>query len=167
MAYQVYIGSAGICPDCDKPTEVWIASVLQEPRTRPWRVPRDLLRLIYQGVVRSYKHARVRAKSDADKKKIPKKTKTKTFTCVKCSHKAQKLYWAEILEGGVVGPFCKKCLRLALNTLSDERGLKDDIPIYVVPGRKSALMVARSALLLRPPNTEVVSLPSDDEVVLF
>jgi hypothetical protein len=164
MSYRLYLGPCGTCPDCDELTEVQLASVLGEPKQRDWEVPRDLLRLIYQGLVRSHTYARTRTRSDADK---PTKTKTKVFTCVKCRHKAQKLHWAEILDGGVVGPFCKKCLRLALDTLSDERGLKDDVPIYIVPGRKSSLTIARSALLLRPPDPEVVSLPSDDEVVLF
>lgn len=164
--YRLYVGPTGRCPDCDELTEVRIASVLGEPRSTPWEVPSDLLRLIYEGIVKSHKYARVRVKSDADKAKAGK-TKTKVFTCVRCVHKAQKLHWAEILSGGVVGPFCKKCLHEALNSLSDERGLRDDVPIYVVPGRKSSLHKAKAALLLRPADQGVEPLPTDDEVVLF
>jgi hypothetical protein len=166
MTYRIYTGPCGRCPDCDELTEVRLASVLGEPKTTAWEIHADLLHLIYQGVVRSYGHARIRAKSDADKRK-KLKTKNKTFKCLRCTYTATPLHWAEVLDGAVIGPFCKKCLRLALNTLSDDRGLKDDVPIYVVPGRKEILTVAKAALLLRPTATDVDPLPSDDEVVLF
>ena len=167
MSYRLYLGPVGKCPDCEEPTEIQLSSVLGDPRRQSWEVPRDLIRLIYQGVVRNYAYARVRVKSDADRKKTPARAKTKSLNCARCEHKPRMLHWAEILDGGVVGPFCKNCLRLALDSLSDERGLKDDVPIYVMPSRKSSLTIARSALLLRPPSPDADPLPSDDEVVLF
>ena len=77
-----------------------------------------------------------------------------------------KFYWAEVVPGGVIGQFCKRCLLDAVHDFYGVRGLTEDIPIYVMPANKKILNKAKATLLLYEPPLEA-ELPEDDEVVLF
>ena len=46
----VYEGPVGLCPCCNKPTEVRRASTLGEPQPPGWVVPDDVLGVIYREV---------------------------------------------------------------------------------------------------------------------
>lgn len=54
----VYEGPVGLCPCCNKPTEVRLGGTLGEPNVPGWVVPVDVLELLYKAVA-----ARIREKA--------------------------------------------------------------------------------------------------------
>jgi hypothetical protein len=77
------------------------------------------------------------------------------------------LHWIEIAEGCVSGPFCKNCLRKATYEVTDERGVRDDLPIYSVSTAKAVLVKARAILLVSPAKQRArVTLKDEDAVLL-
>ena len=157
--YKLHFGPHGQCPDCGQPTEVQLAGVLEEPQTYPWEVTPHLMNALYKNVAQAHKYPRYRESGG-------KVGATKKMVCAKCGCVAQKFHWAEVVDGGVLGQFCKVCLLTAIYEFYGERGLVDNIPIYVMPANQKTLRKARATLLLYRSPQETRAL-SDDEIVLF
>lgn len=156
MPYKVSEGPQGICPDCGEATPVRKASLVRDPPSDSWIVPDDILRSIYVGMVRSYR--------------IPKtagKVK-KSMTCSnnQCRKRTSKHYWAEIVTGGLVGPFCKGCLLEDLDSRADKRGWRVDVPIYITPCNVLLMKEAQAALASSTPIKPDLVI-RDEDVTLF
>jgi hypothetical protein len=166
MTYKLHIGPVGLCPDCGDPTEVTLAGALDGPSEDPWEVSYDLMRAFYKGVAKSHKKPWVMKADEGSREKRRQRDTKRAMTCVKCEHRTPKFYWAEVVQGGVIGQFCKRCLLYAIQDFYGARGLQDNIPIYVMPANQRIFNKAKATLLLYEPPLEA-PLPSDDEVVLF
>lgn len=152
-------GPFGACPDCGRPTFVRRSSLLYADSSTKWVIQNDLLKALCRDIVRSYRVP------------IPKpKEKLKPgrfMTCVYCRHRTPYLYWIEVEEGCVSGPFCRGCLREASYELSDDRGIRDDLPVYSVSATKTALAKARAILLVNPAKREGKVVLKDEDAVLI
>jgi hypothetical protein len=157
--YKLHFGPLGHCPDCEQATEVRLAGVLGDPQPYPWEVTPLLMNALYKSVAQAHKLPRYRE----DRRRVGK---AKKMVCAKCGCIAAKFHWAEVVDGGVLGQFCKVCLLTSIYEFYGERGLVDNIPIYVMPANQKTLRKARAALLLYEPPQEAPGL-SDDEIVLF
>lgn len=158
-ALQLAKGPFGGCPDCGRPTFVRKASLLYADPPGEWTVSSDLLAVLCRGVVQSFRVPKPR----------PKETLKpgRHFVCVNCQHRSTGLHWLEVVNGGVSGPFCRECLRQASYEYSDERGVRDDLPVYIVSSSKAVLTKARAILLVSPvKKREGVSLRDEDVVLL-
>lgn len=158
-ALQLAKGPFGACPDCGRPTFVRKASLLYADPPKEWAISSDLLVALCRGVVSSYR--------------VPKPKPGETlkpgrrFVCVHCRHRTPALHWLEVVEGGISGPFCKECLRQASYEYSDERGVRHDLPVYIISSSKTVLTKARAILLVSPAKKSgSVSLRDEDVVLL-
>lgn len=151
-------GPFGKCPDCGRPTFVRRSSMLYADSSE-WTASPDLLTALCRDIVRSY-HVPV-------PKPKEKLKPGRHMTCIYCRHRTSYLYWIEVEEGCVSGPFCRECLREATYELSDERGVRDDLPVYSVSSSKTVLAKARAILLVSPAKrSDRVTLKDDDAVLL-
>lgn len=156
MPYKVLEGTFGKCPGCKEPTFVCLASLLAEPPRKEWEVPEDILRAIYEGASRSY---RVPKTDGALKRGM-------TCTRKKCRKRTPKHYWAEVVAGGLVGPFCKACLLEDLSErAADARGWRSEVPIYITPCNAKTLVEIRAALACAPPKPDTAL--RDEDITLF
>lgn len=116
-ALHVSVGPPGACPDCGRPTPFCKASLLGECSKEPWVVDAELL----QGF------ASTLAKFDKP-------------ICRSCKSRTVRLFWIEVADGAVVGPFCSTCLRSKAH----------DAPVYVAPASKQTILAAKVAARFAP-----------------
>lgn len=152
-------GSFGLCPDCGRPTFVRRSSLLYDSSESTWVVPHDLLFTLCRGIVKNYRVPKQR--------KNKPKSKGRHLTCANCQFRVQALHWIEVVDGCVSGPFCKECLRQVTYEVSDERGVRDDLPVYIVSSAKSVLVKARATLLINPAKQRARVSLKDEEAVLL
>jgi len=161
-ALQLYLGPRGLCPDCGEATFVRKASLLGDVKDTPWKVDANLLWSICRGVVKAYRIPKPR-----DDREYTHVKPAKCLTCSQCQLRVQKLHWLEVAQCALTGPTCKECLRNAIHDVTDERGVREDLAVYVVSASKQSLITARAVLLLGTSHcTPAVSL-KDEDVVLF
>ena len=130
FALHVSIGAAGTCPDCGHPTPFCKASLLGECTKDPWVVDVELLRSF----------AATLAKADNP-------------ICRSCRGRTTRLYWVEVADSAVVGPYCSGCLRSKTH----------DAPIYVAPASKQTLLAAKVTARFAPKPPPVIA--SDTQLI--
>lgn len=120
----VYEGPVGLCPCCNKPTEVRRASTLGEPIPPGWVVPDDVLGLIYREVS-------ARVKTD-EKKGTLYVTDPSEYDATRRA----KLFFVDGGDG-VAGPFGQLGLKVFLGASFGEAA--HNVRIYIVTTTHRAL----------------------------
>jgi hypothetical protein len=124
-------GPKGTCGCCDQPVDVWLASTLNAPPTRPWTASEAFLTEIYEAILRRTKDHEVAGA---------------WRLYVKCAsalvgdrHRKppQQVYFVEV--DGLAGPFCLKCLKNFMAKWEQPDGSQQDLRVYVVNTRHEAL----------------------------
>lgn len=132
----VYEGPVGLCPCCNKPTEVRLASTLGEPPPPGWVVPDDVLATIYREVS-------ARVKTD------PKKgTLYVTDPSEYDATRRTKLFFVDGGDG-VAGPFGQLGLKVFLGSSFGD--VAHNIRVYIVTTTPKALDLIRRSPYAQSP----------------
>jgi hypothetical protein len=132
----VYEGPVGLCPCCNKPTEVRLGGTLGEPDVPGWVVPTDVLELLYREVA-----ARIREKDGALYVTDPSEYD---------ATRRAKLFFVDG-DDGIAGPFGQLGLKVFLgaNFGAEHTG---NVRVYVVTTTHRALDLIRKSPYARPPD---------------
>lgn len=134
----VYEGPVGLCPCCNKPTEVRLGSTLGEPPPPGWVVPTDVLETLYRTVA-----ARVKADSKTGKLYV---TDPSEYDATRRA----KLFFVDGGDG-IAGPFGQLGLKVFLGTSFGENHA-GNIRVYVVTTTHRALELIRASPYAKPPD---------------
>ena len=158
MVRMLLTSDPGECPDCGRPTSLFRASLVTQLGT-DWEIQPEILKEIYRSAAARYRYCKTRA----DPKKL---TKTKAFACIYCDLQCfPRLHWL-MYNSYLEGPICRKCLEPAVLAVSDERGVRNNHVIYLLPAGKGTITKARAVLLLKEPEESEIVI-SEDEIILF
>jgi len=136
----VYEGPVGLCPCCNKPTEVRLASTLGEPPPPGWVVPDDVLATLYREVA-------ARVKTDG-KKGTLYVTDPNEYDATRRA----KLFFVDGGDG-IAGPFGQLGLKVFLGASFGEA--THNVRIYIVNTTHRALDRIRSSPYAQPPEQDV------------
>lgn len=131
----VYEGPVGLCPCCNKATEVRLAATLGEPSEDQWIVPEDVLEHLYREVAR-------RVQEKGGKLYV---TDPSEYDATRRS----KLFFVDG-SGGIAGPFGQNGLKVFLGTYFGEDST-DNVRVYVVTTTHRALGLIRASPYAREP----------------
>jgi transposase-like protein len=161
------IGPYGTCPDCGENTFVESASLLGEVPNK-WVAKNYIVRAISRSLVKAHKIVPLTIddyqKSARTRKPVREKQR---FLCPVCKKQSVRFYWIEPVDGALLGPTCKGCVRDSSNKVSDKRGYSIDYPVYTVAANQKILAKAKAVLMIGTSTDDICEMPDDDEVVLL
>jgi len=125
----VYKGPVGLCPCCNRKTEIRLGGALGSPSIQHWVVPTGVLEAVYSAIA-----ARIKEKDGTLYVTSPNKYDGTRRT---------KLYFVN-MGGTIEGPYGEKGLKVFLGVHTDKRSTENTF-IYIVNTTHRALTLIRNS----------------------